>query len=458
MAGWWTDALVKAMSGLRATLPCQLDRVSGIGVTGHMHCMVRRCTDGSKPFGGDLWNDPRGVPESDQLIALLEDPLPARWTACHILGSLRDLPSSWSCVDGVSVTSGSIVHDLTGEWVLGPGDATGMFGGLDPSGQISPGKLDAIDLASGRAGPASTHPALKSLAPRVVAAGEVAGRLSAEGVRILGGLSAGTPVAAPEGDQQAVLVCSAAQPGELALSLGTSLTGNLVCDVDTPLVAQDESANVLSTPDGKPMATVCCRNGTVGFGRYVRGLAALSKQTFDEVADYLTDLAQTVPVHCYGTKLVGFFQGENVAGLPQARASLHGAGVEVLEDPGVMARLLLEAPCMTLRYGLSQLAPHTGPVRRVVVAGGGVRSKGGLAMQMYADILGVPVLVRSGDEEGSAKGAAVLAAYMHHRTCGGQKPLPVFAEGQITQQEHLYHPNQSNRRVYDERYKFFCQQ
>ena len=114
------------------------------------------------------------------------------------------------------MTSGSLVHDLSGQWVLGPGDASGMFGNLDEDGQIDRTKLRKLDqLLEGRFTP------LEQLVPQIVPAGEIAAELNEAGSDLLGGLPVGTPIAAPEGDQQTTLVATAAGELELALSAGT---------------------------------------------------------------------------------------------------------------------------------------------------------------------------------------------------------------------------------------------
>lgn len=453
-AHYWSDAIRIAMDTLRADVRQrglgEIQRVAGIGVTGHMHCMVRRDADDNKPFGCDLWNDPRGVAQSEQLTELLGEHMPARWTGCHILARMQDEPEHWAKAAGVTVTSGSIVHDLTGQWVIGPGDASGMFGKLDAQGQIDRDKLRKIDALVG-----NSFTPLEQLVPRVVPAGEVAGTLSDAGSALLGGLPTGIPVAAPEGDQQAVLVVAAAGEMELALSAGTSFTGNLPASAD--FTAQDESVNVLATPDRLTMFMVCVRNGTVAFAQYVSGLAKLSGRSFGEIADDLTDLAQAVDPEAGGAMLWPFFQGENVAKLPDARALLEDAPIELLSNPGVLARLLLEAPVLTLRYGLEQLRPHTGPIRRVVLTGGALKSKDGFAPQLYADILGVPVAARAGDEEGTAKGAAILAGFMVQRQAGNAaQTLAQYARSQTPGDEQLWQPNPDLSGLYQQRYDRFA--
>jgi sugar (pentulose or hexulose) kinase len=452
-ASWWTDAMVQAMAKLRQSLRDQgfgeIESVAGIGVTGHMHCMVRRDADGAKPFGCDMWNDPRGVAESAELTALFGEHMPSRWTACHILARMRSEPDQWSQATGVTVTSGSLLHDLTGAWAIGPGDATGMFGNLDAGGQIDREKLRKLDAATG-----NRFTPLEQLVPKVIPAGQVAGRLNARGSELLGGLPQGIPVAPPEGDQQTTLIAAAAGELELALSAGTSFAGNLPCRAK--VLAESETINVLETPDRLTMLMVCARNGTVGFAQYVQGLAEMTGRSFSQVADELTDLARQTPADCHGALLMGFFQGENVTELPHARAQLKDASIDLLANPGVMARLLLEAPCLTMRYGIEQLRPRIGDLKAVVLTGGALKSKGGFAPQLFANVLGVPVTGNIGDEEGTAKGAGILGAYMVATQAGADVgSLAEFAKTQTVSQSTTWQPQPELAPVYEDRYKRF---
>lgn len=139
---------------------------------------------------------------------------------------------------------------------------------------------------------------------------------------------------------------------------------------------------------------------------------------------------------------------------------LKGGGIQLLADPGIITRLLLESPCLIMRYGLEKLLPKIGSIRKVILTGGAVKSKAGFAPQMYADILGVSVVTRMGDEEGTAKGAAVLAAYMAKLQSVGVHSLPLaqFAKQQTTGRERVWEPNPSNAKIYDQRYHQFAQE
>lgn len=482
-ASYWSDALSGAMQQLREQVAQdaagtaskgRIETVAAIGVTGHMHCLVAKDAKGRKPFPCDMWNDPRGEEESAALSLLFDEHIPARWTASHILCRAKTNPQLWRQSAGVTVTSGSLVHDLSGEWVLGAGDASGMFGALDCHGQIDREKLSKMDaliqsiehLASPAACSVTPLVSLADLVPKVVPCSEVAAYLSAAGSELLGGLPVGIPIAAPEGDQQAVLVVSAVDEGEMALSAGTSFTGNMMAKES--LKARDESSNVLCSAEQHSMLMVCVRNGTLGFSHYVRGLAQWRDCSFTEAADALTDLAEATAVTAEGCLLHGLFQGENVTELPLAKGAMEGIDLALFTDPGLMARLLLESPCFILRYGLEQRVAEIGPLKKVVLTGGVLQSKAGFAPQMYSDILGVPIEAMPDNDEGSAKGAAVLASYMIYRQ--QEQPQPAHHSLSLAEfsRKHAllegreesaglqcWQPNKQRHLIYQQRYLRF---
>ena len=277
-------------------------------------------------------------------------------------------------------------------------------------------------------------------------------------------------MAAPEGDQQTTLVATAASELELAISAGTSFTGNLPCR--TKVVAESETINVLQTPDRLTMLMVCARNGTVGFAQYVTALSQLCGSSFGDVADRLTDMASDVPTDCHGAMLWGFFQGENVVELPHAKATLKDAGIELLANPGVLARLLLESPCMTMRYGLEHLRPKIGAIGKVISDWGCPKIQGRFRS---ANVCRHPGRSRDWPQRGRrrhregcrtaggvhgpgpSKGAALLAAYMVQVQAGDRsQTLAEFAKDQTTGAEQIWEPDSQRRQRYDERYERFA--
>ena len=101
--------------------------------------------------------------------------------------------------------AGVIHWKLTGQKVLGVGDASGMFPIDSNTKDYDAAMLDKFDAL---AEPYGFDWSLRDILPKVLVAGENAGTLTAEGARLLdtdGELEAGIPVCQPESD--AVFSC-----------------------------------------------------------------------------------------------------------------------------------------------------------------------------------------------------------------------------------------------------------
>ena len=117
---------------------------------------------------------------------------------------------------------------------------------------------------------------------------------------------------------------------------------------------------------------------------------------------------------------------------------------------------MLLSPCMVMRYGLDQLRPKIGEVKRVMLSGGVLKSKGGYGPQLIADILGTPVVARAGDEEGTAIGAAILAAYMNYIITHEEKlPFDQFLKSTCKGEEILWQPDEERHAGFNQRYQRF---
>jgi sugar (pentulose or hexulose) kinase len=69
----------------------------------------------------------------------------------------------------------------------------------------------------------------------------------------------------------------------------------------------------------------------------------------------------------------------------------------------------------------------------------------------------VPIVGRTGDEEGTAKGAALLAGYMVQIQSGNSsQTLAEFAKSQTTGEEQVWEPDAQKAKQYDARYEQFA--
>ena len=149
---------------------------------------------------------------------------------------------------------------LTGEQVLGVGDASGMFpidvatGGYDAAmlarsttWSPSPGRRDGWPTCCRRSGwPASA-----------------AGTLTEDGARLLdptGRLRPGVPMCPPEGDAGTGMVATnSVAPRTGNVSAGTSIFAMVVLEHELSRVHRE--LDLVTTPAGDPVAMVHCNNG-----------------------------------------------------------------------------------------------------------------------------------------------------------------------------------------------------
>lgn len=449
----WVTAIPAAMAELRKATKFDADSVVGIGIGGHMHALVVLgednqpvLKDGRLLSGAIMWDDPRGEKEGRKLSKELGEPIAARMTASRVRWFAAHHAESWKKqVKRVCVPSTFVALQLTGEFGVGPGEGSGMFGQLDRKGHFGNSKLDAIDRE------------LRKRVPKVGAAGEVLGSLNALGAELLG-LPTGIPVAFPEGDQPIGMVASGCTAGRASISLGNSVVFNAVGS--DPVLKKRGLVDSFRTADNRHLLMTCMTSGCVVFDELVDCFAECAawlgkKSSKDSIREWLTSEAAKVPAGCDGVLALPFYKGEGVFKQPSAFASFLGfrdrkrnANGEVTADAaafkaGVLARASLEATSLTLRVGFKEMG--LSGLEQIVVSGGGSRNT--LWPQIIADVFGVPVAKPQNADEAATRGAAYLAWLMCRRAAGDAITLDELLQ-QVVQLTDRVEPNLENTKLY----------
>jgi xylulokinase len=379
-AHWWRALQAATAGGL-------LDGVAAVAVGAQQHGMVCLDEAGQVVRPALLWNDTRSAQAATDLIAELRGP--QAWAeatgsvpvASFTVTKLRWLAEHEPEQAGRTATV-MLPHDwLTwrlagdrGEPVTDRGDASGTGYWSPATGQYRP---DLLELALGH---------LPRL-PRVLGPREPAGRTGAGAL-----LGAGT------GDNMAAALGVGAEPGDVVVSVGTSGTVFAVHDQPTA----DATGIVAGFADatGGYLPLVC----TLNAARVLQATAALLGVDLDG----LDDLALSAPPGAEGVVLVPWFEGERTPNRPDATAWLSGLRLATT-TPANVARAAVEGMLCGLADGLDALRDHGVAVGRVLLIGGGARSR---AVQAVApSLLDAPVLVPPAGEY-VADGAARQAAWV----------------------------------------------
>jgi len=414
----WESALKVAMLGLRQTL-AERDlslSVAAIGISGQMHGEVQVVDDLGAARNARLWCDARNEAEAQELTQLMGVKMPKRMTAVRWLWSMRQRPATVADVKNLTTPGGWLAQRLTGQRILGLGDASGMFpldqATLDYDERLL-AEFDRLARGSGMSGKS-----LRSLLPVARAAGQDGGQLNSHGAELMG-LPLGTPVAPAEGDQPAALAGSLiGQAGMVSMSFGTSVCANSVGD--RVFRGVSSAIDHFSAADGKPINMVWLRNGTTYLNAIVRMVGKWAGEPADSSAAFaavIPDLLDA-PADCGGVLALPFMDDEPGVGVARGGTALLMGLNEQNATPGIVARAALLATVFNLRLGCETLLAQGFPLEQIILSGGLTKSPE--LGQVIADGFNLPVTILDSGAEGSAWGAALTAKYRHHCLEGGQ--------------------------------------
>lgn len=422
----WTYALEDVWAGVQAAyaelvagVAAEYDVVpasfGAIGVSAMMHGYLAFDADDRLLVPFRTWRNTSTGAAAAELTELLGINIPLRWSIAHLHQAVLDGEAHVADIHHVTTLAGYVHARLTGEKVLGVGDASGMFP-IDPATRdYDQRRVDLFDAhAAGRL-PAG----LRALLPEVRVAGEVAGSLTPAGAALLdpsGTLRPGIPFCPPEGDAGTGMVATAAvAPRTGNVSAGTSIFAMVV--LEGPLQSTHHEIDVVTTPAGDLVAMVHCNNGASELAAWVamfERFAVLSgaEPDADAVYDTLFREALSGDPDAGGLLAYNHLAGEPIAGTDEGRPLF----VRTPDSRFTLAnavRAQLYGVFGTLALGMRVLDREGVRLDRMFAHGGMFRTAG-VAQRFLAAALGAPVAVGDTASEGGAWGIAVLADYLAH--------------------------------------------
>lgn len=410
------DAYAKCAADVESKYGVKLERLAALGISGMMH--------GYLPFdeGGNLlvpfrtWRNVMTAEAAAELSKLFSFNVPQRWSIAHYYQAILKKEPHIGAVRWLTTLAGYVHYRLTGENVMGVGEASGMFP-IDPAtGDYNERMLAAFDAKVGGS--------LKEKLPRVLKAGEKAGVLTERGAKWLdptGALKPGAVMAPPEGDAGTGMVATNAVAQKTGnVSAGTSIFAMVV--LDSPMKGCYPEIDVVTTPSGSEVALVHCNNCTNEINAWAPLLGGDYEKLFLE--------SQKGDKDCGGVVVVPFLSGEPVAGVEEAMLKV----VRKPESRFSLAnffRAQIYSAFVSLKIGMDILAREGVTIDSLMGHGGIFKTKG-VAQQYLADALKTPVACMSTATEGGPWGMAVLAAYAKRMSDGAEsRNLEDFLAGEV---------------------------
>ena len=435
--GVWTYSMDMVHNGLQACFAnlkadvkdkfgVELTTVGAIGVSAMMHGYLPFDKEGRQLAEFRTWRNTITGEAASELTELFGFNIPQRWSIAHLYQAILNGEEHVKDIAFLTTLAGYIHWRLTGEKVMGIGEASGMF-------PIDSEKLD-YDEDMIRKFKALTGVDLRAILPKVLVAGECGGTLTAAGARFLdptGTLRPGIPVAPCEGDAGTGMVATnSVRPRTGNVSAGTSDFAMIV--TEKPLGVHRE-IDMVTTPDGAPVAMVHCNNCTSDINAWVNLFAEYSEMmgtpvNKGELFFKLFNKALEGDADCGGLVSFNYFSGEGVTDLDEGRPIFARMPNAQFTLANFMRTHLLSA-LATLKIGLDILT-QTEKVQIEKLCGhGGFFKTPGVGQRMLSAAVGAPVSVMETAGEGGPYGMALLAAYMLFKDEG--EPLEDYLDNKV---------------------------
>src|SRR5574344_1943897 len=252
--------------------------------------------------------------------------VPLRWSISPLYQAILNGEDHIGNIEFLTTLAGYIHWQMTGEKVLGIGDASGMIP-IDPDTKnYSQQMVDKFDKLIA---PKGLSWKLSDIMPEVILAGQPAGKLTAKGAGLLdvsGHLSAGIPLCPPEGDAGTGMVATNAVRQRTGnVSAGTSSFSMIVLEKD--LSKPYEMIDMVTTPDGSPVAMVHCNNCTSDLNAWINIFKEYQELLgipvdMNEIFSKLYNNALAGDADCGGLLSYNYISGEPVTGVADGRPLL----------------------------------------------------------------------------------------------------------------------------------------
>ena len=435
--GVWTYPMDAVHSGLQSCfaalkadvknkLGLELTEVGAIGVSAMMHGYLPFDKDGRQLAEFRTWRNTITGPAAEELTALFGFNIPQRWSIAHFYQAILNGEEHVKDIAFLTTLAGYIHWRLTGEKLMGLGEASGMFPIDSTTLDYDKGMVEKFKTLTGID--------LGSILPKVLPAGANAGYLTEAGARFLdpsGTLKAGIPVAPCEGD---------AGTGMVATDSVRVRTGNVSAGTsDFAMIVTDKSLGVhreidmVTTPDGLPVAMVHCNNCTSDINAWVNLFSELCALMGAEVnkGELFTKLFRKAlegETDCGGLLSYNYFSGEGVTDLDEGRPVFARMQNSRFTLANFMRTHLLSA-LATLKIGLDILTQaEQVPIDKLYGHGGFFKTPE-VGQKMLSAAVGAPVSVMETAGEGGPYGMALLGAYMLWKDEG--ESLPDYLDDKV---------------------------
>ena len=389
-------------------------KLAAIGFSAMMHGYMPFNAEGELLVPFRTWRNTMTEKASEELTELFQYHIPQRWSIAHLYQAMLNQEPHVKDITFMTTLEGYVHWKLTGEKVLGVGEGSGMFP-IDM--EIKGYDKKCLAAFDELAAPYGFPWKLEEILPKVLLAGEEAGRLTEEGAKLLdttGELEAGIPFCPPEGATNSI----AKRTGNV--SAGTSVFSMVV--LEKPLSKVYPEIDLVTTPTGNLVAMVHCNNCTSDLNAWVNLFKEFAeamgmKVDMNQLFGTLYRKAMEGDADCGGLLAYNYFSGEHITGFEEGRPMFVRTPESKFNLANFM-RVNLFTSLGALKTGMDILLKEEGVKLDKILGHGGLFKTKGVGQNLLAGAINTPVSVMETAGEGGAWGIAVLASYLVNKEEG----------------------------------------
>ena len=426
--GIWTypqDEILFGLSNCYASLKADIKDKFGITIKQIKYMGISAMMHGYMAFDKDMklltpfqtWRNSNTERSAKELSESFKFNIPLRWTIAHLYQRMLDKAEHVEKLDFVTTLSSYIHYMLTGEKNIGIGDASGIFP-IDSLAMDYDASM--LDIFEEKIADNKFPWKIRDILPKVMVAGEKAGVLTKEGAALLdkeGDLKEGSILCPPEGDAGTGMVATnSIKKGTGNMSAGTSMFAMLV--LDKKLNDYYEEIDMVTTPDGYPVAMSHANNGTSDLNAWVGLFREFSKLFGINISDgELFEKLYTNSLNgspdCGNLMSFGYFSGESITKLNEGRPLFLRSPKSEFNLANFM-RAHLYSSLTAVKVGLDILTEKENVKIKKMMGHGGLFKTKGVGQRYLSAAINAPVEVLDTASEGGAWGIALLALYLIH--------------------------------------------
>ena len=409
----------------------ELTTTGAMGISAMMHGYLPTDTEGRMLTEFRTWRNTMTGPAAAELTNLFNFNIPERWSIAHLYQAILNGEAHLPQLHHLNTLAVYIHERLTGEFVAGVGEASGILPVDEITLDYRHDMVEAFDrLIAGYGFPWT----LGKVLPASLPAGADAGALTESGALLLdptGTFRPGVPFAPPEGDAGTGMTATnsvAARTGNV--SAGTSDFAMVVLD---KRIGIHREIDMVTTPDGLPVAMVHCNNCTSDLNAWVRLFGEFAEKagfplSQNDLYTLMFEQALEGQPDCGGLMNYNYLSGESITGFTEGRPLFARMPDARLTLPDFMRTQLLSA-LATLKIGLDILTVEEEvPIDRLYGHGGFFKTPK-VGQKLLSAAVNAPVSVMETAGEGGPYGMGLLCAYKLWRSEG--ETLPEYLNNRV---------------------------